>query len=356
MSKDYEILNKTNIDFNKYEVVELNDLEKKKMQRRLSSKISNKSNKRKNRVAVAVIAFAISGGVFFNSTVVQATIEKVTNKIEDFFGSGNNVTYDDYTKVVGTTTEDKGIKITLNEVLIKEDRLIITINVDSANSNELAGIRLQPEVYINGENIKNNGILMHCIYNDDGTIDVIQQVGINQIDINRDLEVEVKYTNIEVKDQAGKEKELRGKWEFSFKDNVEAILKKTKSIEINKAIDLGDGYVYNINELKLSPIDIILKYNSQLAKLEGMESSKLYDIKFTFTDINRTEVILEAGGSRRGENATGDCQDISMLKSEVADKILLVPYKDSREKYETAEEAAKHREYFWDNAIEIDIR
>lgn len=45
-----------------------------------------------------------------------------------------------------------------------------------------------------------------------------------------------------------------------------------------------------------------------------------------------------------------------MLKSEVNDKILLVPYKDpSIWEYDTREEARKYREYFWDNSIEIDI-
>lgn len=355
MSKDYEMLNETNIDFNKYEVVELNDLERKKMKIRLSSKINNKNNKSKNRVAVAIIALAIGSGVLFNSTVVQATIKKVTNKIEGFFGIGNNIVYDDYIKVVGTVVEDKGLKIKLNEVLISEDRIIISANIDSSNINMLANIKLNPRLCINGEEIENRGLSNNYIYNDDGTIDVIQEVGISKIEINRDLEVKINYSNLETKSRGGKEKELRGKWEFSFKDNGKAIAEKTKSIGVNKVIDLGDGYVYTVNDLKISPIDIILKYNTPLAKVEGIES-KLYDIKFTFTDINRNEVVLESGGSWRGTNATGDCESRSILKSEVKDKILLVPYKPSKEKYDTEEEEAKHREYFWDNAIEIDIR
>lgn len=356
MSKDYEMLNETKIDFNKYEFIELDELEKRRMKKRLISKVRPNRRKSKKIVTAAVAILIITWGMMLNSTVVRGAIKEISNKIDYFFGLTNNEAYDEYINVVGTISEDKGVKITLNEVLIKEEWIIVNINVDATSINESRDMTIKPEVYINGEYVNKDDMAnIDYFYNDNGTVNMVQQVEMKNIDINKDLDVKVKYSNIDISVGGPKVGEIKGNWEFTFKDNGKYMADKTHTIEINETIDLGDGYVYNIKEVKISPIDIIVKYNTPLLK-DGLNDSKFNDIGFTFTDSNRNEIVLPSANTRNGDFETQDGEDIIMLKSELNDKILLVPYKDpSIDEYDTREEARRYREYFWDNSIEIDI-
>lgn len=47
MKNDYELLNEVKVDFDKYDDIELNELEKKKMKNRLKAKINSKKKSTK---------------------------------------------------------------------------------------------------------------------------------------------------------------------------------------------------------------------------------------------------------------------------------------------------------------------
>lgn len=357
MNKDYEMLNETKIDFDKYEVIEIDELEKERMKKRLNSKINKERTGIKKSIAIAAIVLILSGSLLFNNTVVQATIEDISNRIGNFFGVSNNIIYDDYIKVIGTIKDDKGVKITLNEVVIKEEGIIINTNFDVSKTKEVTSIAIEPNIYINGESVNNNMELKsYEVNNENGKIDIIQKIGINKIDISEELDVKIKYSKIYVFLSDGGTKEIEGDWEFTFKDNGEVIANKTKTIDIKKEINIGDGYIYKIDTAVISPLDIILKYNIQELKEEGYEKIENNYIGFMFTDINRKDIVSKYGNTRRSYSDIDECRDINILHSEVRDKIILVPYKEARDKYDTLDETINNREYLWQHSIEIDVR
>ena len=259
MKNDYELLNETKVDFSKYENIELNDLEKKKMKNGLRGKIYIKKKYNRKIIAVASTVLIV-GAMTINTTVVRATIGQLGNKLEQFLGIKNNKVYDDYKKVIGSSVKDKDITFTLNEFLIKKGTAIVNVKVDTREFKKTKVITIFPNIYIDGEKISKGGSTIYK-YNDDGTYEMLHQIKLKDIDINKDIKVDIEYSGGEYK-QNGKEKGIYGNWTFSINDNGERITQNTKEIDINKVIDLGNGYIYSIRSIAVSPIDIVLKYNT----------------------------------------------------------------------------------------------
>ncbi|EOR28070.1 hypothetical protein A500_01110 [Clostridium sartagoforme AAU1] len=354
MKNDYELLNETKVDFSKYENIELNDLEKKKMKNGLRGKIYIKKKYNRKIIAVASTVLIV-GAMTINTTVVRATIGQLGNKLEQFLGIKNNKVYDDYKKVIGSSVKDKDITFTLNEFLIKKGTAIVNVKVDTREFKKTKVITIFPNIYIDGEKISKGGSTIYK-YNDDGTYEMLHQIKLKDIDINKDIKVDIEYSGGEYK-QNGKEKGIYGNWTFSINDNGERITQNTKEIDINKVIDLGNGYIYSIRSIAVSPIDIVLKYNTTLMDEKKIknEEYKYRDISFTIMDTNKNVLILEEGMTSSGNMITGYIECSMFLDKEVQDKLLIVPYKGPDKKYESVEELIKDREYIFDEAIEIEL-
>ncbi|WP_294186722.1 DUF4179 domain-containing protein [uncultured Clostridium sp.] len=355
MKNDYELLNEVKVDFDKYEDIELNELEKKKMKNRLKAKINVKKKSTK-KIIIAASILLIIGGISINTLPVQAAIEGLSNKLEQFFGVSENKEYNEYKKVIGTSIEDKKIIFTLNEVLIKKDKAIINVKVDTRNFKKNQVIRIFPSIYVDGKKVSEGGST-NFNYNEDGTYEMFHLVNVEDVNLNKNSNIDIEYLGGEYK-QYGIEKGIWGNWTFSFNYDGEKIMQETKEIGINKIIDFGDGYIYNINNIIVSPIDITLKYNSDLIDEEKIinGNDRTRDIQFTVMDINKNIIVKENGSNTTGNMVTGDIESNMFLNTKAEDKVIIVPYKVPNEKYESIDEMIANREYIFDKAIEVKLK
>lgn len=355
MKNDYELLNEVKVDFDNYDNIELNDLEKKKMKNRLKSKI-NVKKKTTKKIIIAASTLLIIAGISINTLPVQAAIEGLTNKLEQFFGVSENKEYNDYKKTIGTSIEDKKIIFTLNEVLIKKDKAIINVKVDTRDFKNNQVITIFPSIYVDGKKVSEGGST-NFNYNEDGTYEMLHLVNVEDLNLSKISNIDIEYLGGEYK-QYGIEKGIWGNWTFSFNYDGEKIMQETKEIGINKTVDFGDGYIYNINNITVSPIDITLKYNSDLMDEEKIinGNDRTRDIQFTVMDINKNVIVKENGSNTTGNMLTGDIEANMFLNTEVEDKIIIVPYKVPDKKYESIDEMIANREYIFDKAIEVELK
>ncbi|MCR1950519.1 DUF4179 domain-containing protein [Clostridium sp. DSM 100503] len=354
MKSDYELLNEVKVDFNKYDNIEIDDLERRKIKKRLKGKIKNKKKSTK-KIIIAASVILIVGTIGIKIIPVQATIEQLGNKLEEFFGMSNNKAYNDYKIVIGSSIEDKKITFTLNELLIKKDKAIINVKVDNRKFKSQQAITIFPDIYVDGEKVSEGGSTS-LNYNEDGTYEMLHIVNIKDVDIDKDLKIDIEYLGGEYK-QYGIERGLNGNWAFSINYNGEKIARDTKKIYINKDINIGNEYSYNINSIVISPVDVILKYNTTLMNEEkiinGEDHSR--DISFTIMDADKNVIVKENGMNITGDMTTGDMEANMFLDSELKNKIIIVPYKVSYKKYDSIDEMIKDREYIFDESIEIEL-
>ena len=221
MKNDYELLNEVKVDFDKYEDIELNELEKKKMKNRLKAKINVKKKSTK-KIIIAASILLIIGGISINTLPVQAAIEGLSNKLEQFFGVSENKEYNEYKKVIGTSIEDKKIIFTLNEVLIKKDKAIINVKVDTRNFKKNQVIRIFPSIYVDGKKVSEGGST-NFNYNEDGTYEMFHLVNVEDVNLNKNSNIDIEYLGGEYK-QYGIEKGIWGNWTFSFNYDGEKIM------------------------------------------------------------------------------------------------------------------------------------
>ncbi|MDV4149337.1 DUF4179 domain-containing protein [Clostridium sp. AL.422] len=355
MKNDYELLNEVKVDFDNYDNIELNDLEKKKIKNRLKAKL-NVKKKTTKKIIIAASTLIIIAGISINTLPVQAAIEGLTNKLEQFFGVSENKEYDDYKKTIGTSKEDKKIIFTLNEVLIKKDKAIINVKVDTRAFKNNQSITIFPSIYVDGKKVSEGGST-NFNYNEDGTYEMLHLVNVEDVSLSKNSNIDIEYLGGEYKHN-GIEKGIWGNWTFSFNYNGEKITEDTKDIGVNKTIDFGNGYIYNIKNIIVSPIDITLKYSTTLMDEEkiinGNDNAR--DILFTVMDVNKNVLVKENGMSIFGDTTTGDMEANMFLNTEVQDKVIIVPYKVTDKKYDSIDEMIENREYIFDKSIELEIK
>lgn len=394
MKNKYELFNEIEINDENYETYILSEKEKENLFNNLvkdikTEKLSNKNSYKKVAI-VSILCLSISTIILSNDRV-WALVENIGKQIESYLGKEENE-YSGYKVSVNEISEDKGIKLSLYEVLLDDGNILLNMNIDSSGFDESKlkkGLFLNKNyylpnatVYMDGKkfveiggatryeeakNKKQNFLtslnLDRIDTNNDGVADITDYQILENIDPNKDYNIKVVFDEVGVQKNGlipriidDEFEFIKGNWEFEFKVNGKKIMGETKVYDINKEIKIDDenfkALVY-IKQLRVSPISVKLTYAVKIGKGYYFENR---DINIELLDQNGNLINFGGGG---GENKDqiyiqmqleGNIENNQELKS-----IKILPYQYYIEK-DSDNPKYYHRIEYDNESITIDLK
>ncbi|NMM62200.1 DUF4179 domain-containing protein [Clostridium sp. P21] len=332
--------------------LKMDDLRKKRLKKNLLKNIKDKNSVRKFRYKVAAVAAV---AVVFIGAAMPALAKNVPalNSIIQAFHdsrSGDHGEYEKYSKVVNKSVTDKGITLTINEVLCDESSLMIgyTIKSESDIKNIVKSGKDTIEAQGKNENFTPftliRSIKIDGKYADSGSwqdgkyLDDHTYINSDNMDIGNKNFPSVFNVDIDVKEIYG----VKGNWIFKFSVSKDEILRNTKTFKPNTKIKFQDATI-NVEKVSFTPINTSIKINGKYNKEEYknvdkrkkafkqdiMMGNMLYDKWFVFDDKGN-EITEKGSSSNEIKNSSYDFYyDLKFVSSKYIPKYLtVIPYRN----------------------------
>lgn len=241
----------------------------------------------------------------------------------------------DYKTVIGESVEDNGMRVTLNEVILDEDQLLIssTFHTELSDKDLDYNWFSDIEVYINGsESNLGGGGGPKGITN--STVNYFWAADLQNIKLDDNQQIKIVFNDLERSDS---KKVTKGKWSFEFTASGEKLMENRKSIPINKHFTLEDGQKVKVEELILTPVSTRLNY-----KMENVTN----DLHFRFEDQNGME-LQEFSAQTLGYN---NYNRFVALENHVT-KLKVIPYI-----YSDDAGGDRNEKVLYDDIFEIDVK
>lgn len=256
------------------------------------------------------IAAIMIGGIAY-ADEIQFAAKSVSWQIASYLGIEKEV--DDYVTVVNTSQSSKGYAITLNEVILNNDELIVSSTIQSDQKID-ESLSAYADVYINGKRASDsaggssrqlNDYTMESVISykltpsilsagtrtgaviESGT-GVPSRTGIQSE--TRKLETDAESLDFEIQfDQIyNGEKKIKGSWDFRFKASGSALAADTLHIPLNASFKLPSGELIQLTEFTSNSIGSKIYFESvEPSKGKG----RSYDMNLEGTDQVGNEVI-----------------------------------------------------------------
>ena len=399
MDNKYKLFNDMSIEDNDYKQYILSDIDKNRIFNSVNTQINKqnkfKKNKFKKLITASIVCVSISIVTLSNDRV-WAVFENIERQIEYYFGKKENE-FNGYKVSVNESVEDKGIKMTLYEVLLDDGQILLSMNMDHSQFDESSlrkGLYKNKNYYWNKASVyidnkkfildststvfekekENKQDFLSTISltsidnNDDGYADIENYQLLDNIDVNKDYEMKVVFEEIGIQ-QVGflpgakydNSIDIDGEWEFNFIVNGNKIKDKIKTYDINKNIKIEDENFkaeLDVKMLRISPISTKLIYSIKMGE-EYEFKNRYIDIELQDQDGNIIATGSSGGGNTEGTYMNMELEvyqsnreknfNINKLSS-----IKIVPYQSYREKDSSNPKYNRIIKYE-DKAITLDI-
>lgn len=297
MKNKYEIFNETKIDEDKYKSISINKEEKEDMKKRLKSKIKTTKNKRYKKIAVATIPIVVAGGLILSSETAQAYIEGIGKQIE-YFLDKNTEELSGYKTSVNKAISDKNIEITLNEIMLRDGELLLSLRIDDSKldkkslgiEEDSAGFIYEPIVQIGDMKFLAEGYSITMQGGDDGGNDILLKYELSSLDTNNDDEVDIKnfdiIKNIDI-NQDYNVKIFLDKLEYQLDSNAKISDEITISSSGGGVIDTGEYSEHQNGYIKGDwTFETTLNGSKMLENIDIYNIDKNYKLENKNTDID----------------------------------------------------------------------
>lgn len=331
----YELLNNIEIDENDFVEVEVSELERMKIKKKLKKSIKKKNYKK--YVTAAGIVLSIGMGTITMQPALAYNIPILGDLLLDR-EIKNNI-YKDYAEIIGETKEHGGVKVTLNSAVIDENKLAVSFDVYdekgriTEDNPEIFAIGIRSGLYINGYEYFGTG---------SGDWEIIDNKHFKRVyyydlgDKKYDEEVEINIINKEILG-------VKADFGFKFKLNKRKINEAsivldniTEKNEYLEKINKGNRYI-DIKKISKTPLGMtILGVNKEIDDLKVLDSKG-------------NEIL----GGFAGFDGSTNLSEYKFETNENMDEITLIPIKerekeDLRSKAILLEEDMKGRELLID--------
>lgn len=312
----YELLNKVNVELDDYEIIEVNDIDKSQMKKRIRNKIIQQQEvkkvyRRKSKKIYAILIAALMSSSIFG--IVIAHPYYVYNTLEALVGNNN---LKEYKTVVNQTVTSKGIDIKLQEVLLDQRNMNITMMIQGTSLEQSDWINVDLDVYINGKQLS-GGQGQGSSKKEGGLYTLNARIGIdsNKI-VEGELDIELRIKGIDMHKYESDEYEtLKGEWKFAFKTNRDELISHLKNIEVNKEFRGKNGYKLIVENIELTPANTVLTY-----RMNNLDHS----IGFLLEDEKGNK--LESGKGHVSDNIEKLSYANYKVLPKTAQKLKVTPY------------------------------
>ncbi|MGL4913114.1 MAG: DUF4179 domain-containing protein [Romboutsia sp.] len=395
MNNKYKIFNEINIDDTNYEIYNLSQEDRDSLFDNLAKDIKTKKvikQKSYEKVAIASILCLSISTVVLSNDKVWALVENIGKQIESYLGKSENE-YKGYKVEVNKTVDDKGIAVSLHEVLLDDGNMLLSMNLDHSEFDESKlkkGLFRNKKmyylsdatVYMEGKKFVETGgatsyenendnkqdfltslNLERIDTNNDGRSDITNYQILENIDPNKDYDVKVVFDEIGVHKVGliprvidDKFEFIKGNWEFDFRVNGKKIMGETQVYNINKEINIDEKdfkALVNIKQLRVSPISVSLTYTTKMGKEYEFENR---DLMIELLDQDGNFINMGGGGGGNEEQTYMEMKYEGNLEAnQKVENIKILPLQYYREK-NSDNPKYHHRIEYEDKAININLK
>ncbi|RXI45820.1 DUF4179 domain-containing protein [Clostridium tetani] len=290
----YKLFNGIKIEESEFEDMdrEISTIEKERIKKNLNKKIKNKKNLKivKYGSIAAAVTLACTIGLGTAYPTFAKDIPVLGSIIQTLNGRyGDSGEYEKYSEVIDKSITDKGITVTINEVLADDYKLIIGYTIKSDEKiKDLEVFNLNSFLKINGKGFCGSGSATGK-YIDDYTYVGSEETNINLFKAPKNFNVDLK-----IRDILGK----KGKWNFAFSVSREDIVKNSITFNPNKKIDFPDAIV-NIDKTVFSPVGTYISLSGNYKDENGGQNPSNifeYDYWIAFDDKGVELAPIGIGG------------------------------------------------------------
>ncbi|GEM_PF-399161 len=279
----YDELNDLKLDMTEYEGQSLNDIDRKRWKKRIAKKLnaskaeretSGKRRKTKRVIAAAAAAFLLIGAVLPVGQQALAKLPFVSGLLENFAGYGQDVDYSAYKTKIGETTENEYGRLTLNEIIVDTDRLLITSTLEPSAKLKIAkdnSIWMNAKITINGRSDvqSHNGSDGAGSDGEHGLYTTYESIPLSEIPDGDNLHIKIEYNRMSWWNPANMPTTPSKPWTFEVETSRAALLAKTHTVEVNRTVDLINGERIVIEKVVSGPISTLVYYDRTRPKDEG---------------------------------------------------------------------------------------
>ncbi|MEF9992738.1 MAG: DUF4179 domain-containing protein [Romboutsia sp.] len=236
----------------------------------------NKTNAKNNHksiikaASIAIVGIGIIGATSFgSSSFANEMLYRITNAL------GIQKDLEDYTTVVNNAITKDGLTITLNEVVLDGNELVVSTTFDTEKEFEDGYINENVDIYIDGEK-RGSGYGGGSKAIDKNTIESVINHDIGS-SIDGDVDIKIVYSGV-IYNEEGKEIKIKDKFVFEFTTNGDNLKLDTNIINFNQKFELGDNETITLNKFTSNSVGKKIYYTRDIHNLAR------YDLKLVGKD------------------------------------------------------------------------
>lgn len=257
-------LNHVKLNLSEFEEEPLSAFEQKRILKHVKKEISQRKHK-KNwlRVGISIAAICILSVPLVFDKATIAGMPFVGEVIEKYINPNEDLNYSSYKTVVGETAENRFGKLTLNEVMMDDQRLFLSSTFEPAKNVHFDyQSHITPTVKINGKSytiVKSQSIQLN-----DSMFTIYNDIELSQAIETENLQIQIVF------DKLNFDKKIEQPWTYNVTVSQAQLLKEKKVHELNKTIELSNGDIVNINKVVSTPISTTVYYDLSKSKSENI--------------------------------------------------------------------------------------
>lgn len=264
----YQELNDLKLDLSEYGEEPLTEGERQRWNKRVLRKLPRRRAGSRARIRLGIAAAAVAAVLTLGLAMPfgQATLARipfVAGLIERYMNGENPPDYSPYKTAVGETAENAFGKLTLNEVLVEADRLLIGSTFEPA-----PGVRfnyrthLTPRVLVNGEDLQlTRG--SQSVKESDGRYTIYGDVQFRDLPGEGPLKLRIAYDTLST--PSHKTIAIEEPWVFEVEVSTDSIARDTRTIELNRTIELENGERVTLLRAIVSPVSTLVSFDATKA-------------------------------------------------------------------------------------------
>ncbi|WP_042458921.1 DUF4179 domain-containing protein [Neobacillus dielmonensis] len=259
----YHELNNVKVDLQEFEEIELSKIDKKRILKQVKKDLSSKGSRNKwIPISMSVAALLLSVIVTLDKGTV-ADMPFIGEKIEKYINSNENLDYSSYKTEIGQTAENELGKLTLNEVMIDDHRILVSSTFQPTSHVDMDyQTAITPTVKINGQDT--------AVSTGGETVELNNHMFTIFNDIELSQEINSEKVNIEISYDSWDREVINRPWVFKVEVNQSQLMEEKKVFELNKQITLDSGDLITIREVVTTPMSTTVYYDLSQSKSEDI--------------------------------------------------------------------------------------
>jgi len=256
----YKELNEVKLDISEFQETPLSIMEQQRIIKGFKKKTKPYKQKKYWLVAsAAVVAIAIISLSLAMDKGTIASMPFVGGVVEEFNYPNENVDFSSYKTAIGETVENDLGKLTLNEVMLDDQQIVLSATFEPADGVKFDyQTHFRPVVKVNGQDYTvTTG--SQSIELNDSMFTIYNNINLSQVVTTENVHIEISYDSwsssthdIVVIEQP---------WRFEVQVPQENLLAKKKVFDMNKTITLNNGEIVTIEKVVSTPISTTVYYD-----------------------------------------------------------------------------------------------